>query len=216
MIVDDEPDSRAFLATLLNAAGYADVLQLETGEEALVQAGEVQPRIVLLDVVLPGISGYEVCHQLRERFGDRLPIIFVSAERAEPHDRVAGLLIGADDYVVKPFFPGELVARIRRLLARTEAEAVAKRANGEYVATHLSGREREVLHLLALGRGQDAIAADLFISPKTVATHIQRILGKLGVHSRAEAIGIAYREGLVSANSAMTVQSADFVAHSLL
>ena len=195
-VVDDDAHSREFLRALLNAGGYADVLELETGEEALVQAGDQHPSLVLLDIVLPGISGYEVCHQLRDRFGDQLPIIFVSGTRTEPHDRVAGLLIGADDYLVKPFFPGELVARVRRLLVRNGAEN-GNDANGDGPLGRLSDREREVLRLLAEGQAQESIARELFISPKTVATHIQRILTKLDVHSRAEAVGVAYREGLV-------------------
>jgi DNA-binding NarL/FixJ family response regulator len=177
-IVDDDAHSREFLRTLLNAAGYSDVVELETGEEALAQAGVEHPSLVLLDIALPGISGYEVCHELRRRFGDGLPIIFVSGTRTEPHDRVAGLLIGADEYVVKPFFPGELVARVRRLLIRNGAESI-NGANGNGLVSRLSEREREVLRLLAEGQPQEAIAAELFISPKTVATHIQRILTKL-------------------------------------
>ena len=195
-VVDDDAHSREFLRVLLNAGGYADVLELETGEQALVQAGDQHPSLVLLDIVLPGISGYEVCHQLRDRFGDKLPIIFVSGTRTEPHDRVAGLLIGADDYLVKPFFPGELVARVRRLLVRNGPEN-DNGANGDGPLGRLSDREREVLRLLAEGQAQESIATELFISPKTVATHIQRILTKLDVHSRAEAVGVAYREGLV-------------------
>src|SRR5712691_2420406 len=200
-IVDDDAHSRELLRTLLNAGGYSDVLELETGEEALVQAGDEHPSLVLLDIALPGISGYEVCHQLRDRFGDTLPIIFVSGTRMEPHDRVAGLLIGADEYLVKPFFPGELVARVRRLLVRNGAESI-NGANGNGLASRLSDREREVLRLLAEGQPQEAIAAELFISPKTVATHIQRILTKLHVHSRAEAVAVAYRDGLVDPNVA--------------
>jgi DNA-binding NarL/FixJ family response regulator len=199
MIVDDDARSREFISTLLSAAGYEEIVEVETGEEALVVASAEHPCLVLLDVVLPGISGYEVCHQLRARFGERLPIVFVSERRSEPHDRVAGLLIGADDYLVKPFFPGELVARIRRLLIRNGAESATDGGESGVIA-RLSEREREVLIILAAGRSQDAIAAELFISPKTVGSHIQRILAKLDVHSRAEAVALAYREGLVAAD----------------
>ncbi len=146
---------------------------------------------------LPGISGYEVCRQLRERFGEQLPIIFVSGDRTEAHDRVAGLMIGADDYLSKPFVPDELVARVQRLLVRSEAGNGTKGGSGAR-ATRLTEREQEVLQLLAEGLAQGAIAAELYISPKTVATHIQRILAKLEVHSRAEAVSQAYKLGLVS------------------
>jgi DNA-binding NarL/FixJ family response regulator len=151
--------------------------------------------VVLLNIRLPGLSGYEVCRQLRERFGQRLPLIFISGDRPEPHDRVAGLLIGADDYLAKPFLPDELLARIRRLLIRTNADEDEKEEG--FPASRMTRREREVLHLLAQGLNQNAIAAEFDISSKTVATHIQRILAKLGVHSRAEAVATAYRLGLV-------------------
>jgi DNA-binding NarL/FixJ family response regulator len=145
---------------------------------------------VLLDVVLPRLSGYEVCRRLREEFGESLPIIFMSGERTQEYDRAAGMLLGADDYLVKPFDPGEFLARIRRHAARAPAPVSAERV-------HLTAREQEVLTLLASGLDQKQIAAELVISEKTVATHIQRLLAKLGAHSRAQAVATAHRQGLV-------------------
>ena len=179
--------------TVLEGAGYATI-EAETGEAALVIADEQQPSLVLLDVRLPGVSGYEVCRQLRERFGRHLPIVFVSGSRTDPHDCAAGLMIGADDYVVKPFLPDELVARVRRLLVRAGAEQ--PQANGLNGWARLTARELEVLELLSRGLTQKAIAAELSISRKTVATHIQHILRKIGAHSRAEAVAFAHRLGL--------------------
>lgn len=198
LLVDDDAASRELLCAILDGVGYTTV-QAATGEVALTLAAEHEPTAAILDVRLPGISGYEVCRQLRERFGEKLPIVFVSGERAESEDRVAGLMIGADDYLVKPFSPDELVARIQRLLVRT-APAHADADNW----VELTPREWEVLNLLAEGLSQNAIANELYISPKTVATHIQRILGKLGVHSRAAAVAKAFGLGLVSP---------DFAAH---
>src|SRR5215831_15153373 len=200
LVVDDDDSSRELVSVALAAAGYA-TLGTHNGEDALAIAGEHEPAAVILDVKLPGISGYEVCRQLRERFGQGLPIVFVSGERAESHDRVAGLMIGADDYVVKPFAPEELLARIQRLLLRARTGDPEDELD-EW--GRLTPREREVLNLLAEGLSQDAIANQLYISPKTVATHIQRILAKLGVHSRAAAVSKAFRLGLVSP---------DFAAH---
>jgi DNA-binding NarL/FixJ family response regulator len=194
LIVDDDPATRELVTTVVEGSGYPTV-SAESGEAALIAIGDREPSLVLLDVRLPGVSGYEVCRQLRERFGLRLPIIFLSGERIEPHDRVAGLLIGADDYVVKPFFPEELAARVRSLLARSGAYQAAGVGTGE--TANLTERERQVLQLLAEGLTQTAIAAELYISPKTVGTHIQRILTKLGVHSRAEAVASAFRLRLV-------------------
>jgi DNA-binding NarL/FixJ family response regulator len=180
---------RDMATRLFTRAGFATV-DVTTGEAALSSALRRRPSLVLLDLQLADMTGYEVCYELRERAGPDIPIIFVSADRTEPSDRVAGLLIGADDYLSKPFDPDELLARARRVLARSPAPT-------RTMDTPLTGREIQVLQLLADGSNQDAIAKELFISSKTVATHIQRILTKLDVHSRTEAVALAYREGLV-------------------
>jgi RNA polymerase sigma factor (sigma-70 family) len=192
LVVDDVANFRELVVTLLRQAGYR-VQEASTAQEALEFADCERPALVLLDVVLPEVSGYELCRTLRDRFGETLPIIFVSGSRTDALDSVAGLLVGADDYIVKPFVPEELIARVRRALTRT---AEFNSVNGS-AASALTPREREVLGLLAEGLTQTEIAGRLVISPKTVATHIQRILGKLDVHSRAEAVSRAYRLGLV-------------------
>jgi DNA-binding NarL/FixJ family response regulator len=194
LIVDDDAAMRELVACLLKDAGY-ETFDAPTGESALAFALERRPALVLLDVHLAGLSGYEVCQQLRERYGQQLPIIFLSGERTEAHDRVAGLLIGGDDYLTKPFSPDELVARVRRQLVRASAAVGGEDALAEGAA--LTRREQEVLRLMAEGLSQIAIASQLYISPNTVATHIQRILSKLDVHSRAGAVARAYRLGLV-------------------
>lgn len=196
LVVDDDPGFRDFVATLLGDAGYA-VSAADSGEAALVAVGDRRPDLVMLDVSMPGMSGYEVCRALRTRFGERLPVIFVSGTRVEPYDRAGGLMIGADDYVVKPCFGDELLARVRRLLVRSGSASQAAVRRG---AANLTPREQEVLQLLARGLSQQAIAEELHISGKTVAAHIQRILVKLGVHSRAEAVAYAFRNALVGAD----------------
>jgi two-component system, LuxR family, response regulator FixJ len=194
LIVDDDANYRALVASILSRVGYG-TREASSGEEALSSVRRERPSCVLLDVLLPGVTGYAVCRELRDEYGEALPIIFVTGERTDPGDRVAGLLLGADDYVLKPFDSDELLARLRRLLVRSE---LAARGNGEGSpnAFGLTKRERDILMLLADGTGQKTIAADLVLSPKTVATHIQRILAKLHVHSRAEAVAVAHREGL--------------------
>ena len=191
LVVDGDPNTCAGLVGPLERAGYT-IACAGTGEEALELARREPPALALIEVCLAGISGYEVCRQLRATFGDALPIVFVSAERTESYDRVAGLLIGADEYLAKPVAPDELVIRIERLLRRSGPVTPT-------VAARLTGRELEVLSLLAEGLHAAEIAVRLVISPKTVSTHIDRILSKLGVRSRAQAVALAYRRELVSA-----------------
>jgi DNA-binding NarL/FixJ family response regulator len=189
LIIDDDNDFREAITGILERAGY-DPIAVSTGEDGLRTARNEQPRLAILDVCLPDLSGYEVCRQLKERFGDGLPVLFVSGVRAESFDRVAGLLIGADDYLGKPFAADELLARVRRLVRQSTSLAPS-------LASKLTPRETEVLRLLANGVGQDEIARQLFISRKTVATHIEHVLQKLGVRTRAQAVALAYREDLL-------------------
>ena len=191
LIVDDDAAFREFVHSLLSRIGHP-IVEAIGGDEALEAALAERPSLVLLDVDMPGASGYEICRALRDAYGEDLPIIFVSGRRREQLDLVAGLLIGADDYLVKPFHGAELLARVRRHLLRAP-----RTLNGQ--GGSLTPREQEILDLLASGLDQRAIAERLVISPKTVATHIQRILGKLGVRSRAQAVAYAHRHGLVDA-----------------
>jgi DNA-binding NarL/FixJ family response regulator len=188
LVVDDDADFRTLLSRLLAGIGYR-IAEAATGAEALAAVNRSAPALVLLDVRLPDISGYEVCRELRDRFGEQLPIMFLSGARTESYDRVSGLLLGADDYLAKPFATDELLARVRRLLARSAQRETTHNFD-------LTTRELQVLVLLAAGRSQGTIADELVITEKTVATHIQHILAKLGVHSRAEAVAFAHRHGL--------------------
>jgi DNA-binding NarL/FixJ family response regulator len=185
VIADEDPTSRDYLARVLEAAGY-EIRQVASGEEALRAVREVRPSIVLLEIPLGDMSGYEVCRALREEASE-MPIVFVSGSRTESYDRVAGLLVGADDYIVKPYAPDELLTRVRHLVRRSQPLTPS-------VTARLTKREREVLRLLAQGLRQDDIAARLFISRKTVATHVANILRKLGVRSQTQAVAVAYRE----------------------
>ena len=189
LIVDGDRDFRHAAARVLDRAGL-DILEAASGEEALEMAANRELVLVLVEVRLPDISGYEICRRLREERGDDLPIIFVSGDRVESFDRVAGLLVGADDYLAKPVAPDELVARVRRQLQR--APAAARNSS-----PGLTPRERQVLDLLAAGLGPVEIGSELSISPKTVATHVEHIYAKLGVHTRAQAVASAFRLALV-------------------
>jgi DNA-binding NarL/FixJ family response regulator len=192
LVADPDDAARAEVARVFEAAGY-DVTQVATGEDALGAARSEAPCAVVLEVSLGAFSGYEVCRELRRSFGRELPIVFLSGVRTESYDRVAGLLVGADDYLVKPCAGDELLIRVRRLLPRSSPARAG--------AAKLTKREEEVLGLLAEGLPQGSIAERLSISSKTVGTHIEHILSKLGVHSRTQAVALAYREELVTAES---------------
>jgi DNA-binding NarL/FixJ family response regulator len=189
LIADGDASARKELARVFERAGFRTV-QASTGHEALDLIQAAPPTAAVLEPSLAGISGYEICRVLRDGFGDTIPIIFVSASRTESYDRVAGLLLGADDYLPKPFASDELLARVRRLVERTVRVS-------PIVASRLTKRELEVLGLLADGLTQPEIARRLVISEKTVGSHIERILSKLGVRSRTQAVALAFREDLV-------------------
>ncbi len=197
VIVDSDVGWQCGLLTVVQRLGV-DVHVVGTADELRSGMGDRRPSLVILEVDLPDANGYELCRELHDAYGDDLPVIFVSGRRTDPSDRVAGLLVGADDYIVKPFDPDELLARVRRSLRRAGRSREVLPAGG-FPRVELTPREHEVLSLLVGGLTQQQIADKLVISPKTVGTHLQRILGKLGAHSRAQAVGMALREGLVAA-----------------
>lgn len=189
LVADGDASARAELARVLGAAGFR-VVEAATGEEALTLARQYVPTLVVLEVALGSISGYEVCRSLREELGDDLLVVFLSGIRTESYDRVAGLLVGADDYLVKPYAVDELLARVRRLADRARPAPAS--------LAQLTPRELEILRLLAEGDSARDIAARLFISSKTVGTHVENIRRKLGVRTRVQAVALAFREGLAA------------------
>ena len=200
LIVDSDDASRLVAVQAAVRLGY-DARPTPTADELLERLGHDRPTLAIVEVELPGpANGLEVMRQLHEAFGSDLPVILVSARQTDAFDRTAGLMLGADDYVSKPVDASELLERIKRSLRRTgPARVNGNRSNGHERAdtSGLSPREREILGLLAEGRTQGQIATELVISSKTVATHIQHILAKLGVHTRAQAVALAFRRGLV-------------------
>jgi DNA-binding NarL/FixJ family response regulator len=207
LVVDDDPAVRELISTLLRRVGL-EPYEAATTEEALALARRDPPALAVVDVDLGGgASGYELCQELRDQFGS-VPVVFISGARTEPFDRVGGLLIGADDYVVKPFDPDELIVRLRNLAMRATRGAKAREEpDPRDPLSTLTPRERQVLRLLAGGLSQPEIARQLVVSPKTIASHIQNLLAKFGLHSRAQAVAFAYREGLVEDVAAGVVPS---------
>jgi len=124
LVLEDESSIRGFIDINLRRAGY-DVVEAETGEEALERLRENPDiRVALLDIMLPGIDGFEVCRRIRAT-NTRIGIIMLTA-RSQEMDKVTGLMTGADDYVTKPFSPAELTARVDALFRRTGGEPVSE------------------------------------------------------------------------------------------
>jgi DNA-binding NarL/FixJ family response regulator len=203
LIVDSDDASRLTAVQVAVRLGY-DARPAPSSDELLERLGPDRPALAIVEVELPGhANGLEVMRQLHDAFGGDLPVILVSAERTDAFDRAAGLMLGADDYLLKPVDSGELLARVKRSLRRSVPLPSNGKGNGNANGSghandaNLSPREREILALLAEGRTQTQIASSLVISSKTVATHIQRILSKLGVQSRAQAVAVAFQRGLV-------------------
>lgn len=115
LIVDSDDRMRVFAGSLLESAGFG-VEEAETGEVALALARAVRPRLALVDVFLPGVSGYELCHRLKTEYG--VPVLLVSRPSRESLDQVAAMLLGADACVTKPFAPDDLIDRVRQLVVQ--------------------------------------------------------------------------------------------------
>ena len=150
LVVEDEPAQREVLVYNLEAEGF-DVAKAETGDEALVLVEEAQPDVIILDWMLPGVSGIEICRRLKSKSSTRsIPVIMLTA-RSEEADRVRGLETGADDYVVKPYSVIELMARVRTQLRRVRPASVGEQLAYEDIQldaeTHRVTRDGKSLKL---------------------------------------------------------------------
>lgn len=199
----DETNSDA-ISALMSQIGLA-VTAVTTGEQALAAARQELPSAVAIDIELADPSGYEVCCMMREQFGETLPIVFMSSTRTAHFDEIAGLLLGADDYFIKPLQTDRFLARIRRLVARSSAPVTP---------AVLTKREQDVLSLLVDGRRLPEIAELLCITRKTAATHIEHILSKLGAHSQAQAVAFALRDNVLGGRVETKVRAGAMVAPS--
>ncbi len=200
LVVEDEPDIRNLVNYNLSQEHYK-VLEAEDGEQALKIVQRDKPSLVVLDLMLPGLSGMEVCKRLREQSDtEKLPILMLTAKAGEA-DRVVGLEMGADDYLAKPFSPRELVARVRAILRRangaTPPQSLPSYHKGGLKidfatyevfargrAIKLTLKEFELLKFLVqnpnrvLNRDQllDRVwGGDTFVTPRTVDVHIRRL-----------------------------------------
>jgi len=204
LVVDDEPDITALVAYHLARSGYR-VSTATTGPDALRAARDERPDVVVLDLMLPGVSGYEVLRELRQRQETRDVGVILLTARREESDRIKGLSLGADDYLTKPFSPQELTLRVAALLRRLEAPAIAAGSSlieGPLVidrAAHrvtldgeelqLTATEFKLLSMLVERRGRVQTRPQLLetvwdaqpdIQTRTVDMHVQRLRAKLG------------------------------------
>jgi two-component system phosphate regulon response regulator PhoB len=224
MIVEDEDALTLLLRYNLEAEGYA-VESIDRGDEAEARLRETVPDLLLLDWMLPGLSGIELCRRLRGRpETERLPIIMLTA-RGEEGERVRGLATGADDYVVKPFSVPELIARVRALLRRAKPERVAAKLAGGDVELdrethrvrragkemHLGPTEFRLIEFLMQSPGRVFSRAqlldnvwgnDVYIDERTVDVHVGRLRKALTLPGRPDPIrtvrgaGYAFDESL--------------------
>jgi len=174
LVVDDERKIRSLVRPYLERAGFA-VLEAETGERAIATALRAEPDLVLLDLMLPDLSGEEVARSLRAV--SDVPIVMLTA-KSDEDDRVAGLGLGADDYVVKPFSPRELVARLEAVLRRTRGPAAAEVDSYGSGALTIDQAAREVRcddRPVALTRSEFDLLAALARSPGRVASRFELI-----------------------------------------
>jgi len=215
LLIEDEESIASFVTMYLEKEGFA-VVSAVTGAAGLALAREKQPRVILLDLMLPDIDGFEICRQLRQE--SEVPIIMLTARDAST-DKVLGLELGADDYITKPFDPRELVARVKSLLRRSEVMANGADAplsvgpltldpgrrevtiNGE--EAKLTAREFELLHFMIVNRGlalsrqqllERVWGYEFFGDTRTVDVHINQVRKKLGDSVRIETIrSIGYK-----------------------
>lgn len=202
MIVDDEPDILELLEKTLNMEGFHRIIKIENGRSAVDACKDLQPDVIILDVMLPDIDGYEVCKRIRKF--SHSPILFLSSKNDEL-DKILGLAVGGDDYVTKPFSPKEVAYRVKAQLRRLEykqtelKEETTKIGDLTIIPDHcrvmksnkeiiLTAREFEILHYMALNKGrvisrerlyENIWGEDSFGCDNTVMVHIRHLREKL-------------------------------------
>lgn len=202
MIVDDEPDILELLEKTLNIEGFQNIIKIDNGPSAVGSCREVQPDMIILDVMLPGIDGYEVCKQIREF--SHCPILFLSSKNDEL-DKILGLAVGGDDYVTKPFSPKEVAYRVKAQLRRTEYRQLPAKTKSLQVGAlcidpegcrvtkngkeiELTAREFEILQYMAQNTGrviskerlyETIWDEDSFGCDNTIMVHIRHLREKI-------------------------------------
>lgn len=209
LVVDDDATLRMALTRYLEKRGY-QTHDVASGIEALLVFEQDPPDLVVSDVMMPEMDGFEFCRRLRStRSGQLVPFIFLSS-KGEVEDRVQGHSIGADDYLIKPFEPRELLAKIESQLERSrrihseivllmQREASNHNQNGHGAPAPqplpLTPAEEKVFWEVIQGFTNKQIGDHLFVSPRTVQTHLSNILSKLQLENRSQLVRFAFEQG---------------------
>lgn len=208
LIVDDDTALRTALIRYLEKRGFA-VCDAASGTEGLSLFEQDPPDLVVSDVIMPEMDGLEFCRRLRSlRTGQLVPFIFLSS-RSEVEDRVQGHSIGADDYLIKPFEPRELLAKIEsqlersrrmhseiiRLMQQSGSMAPELQSTPAVAPLPLTPAEEKVFWEVIQGHTNKQIGDHLFVSPRTVQTHLSNILSKLQLENRSQLVRYAFEKG---------------------
>ncbi|AFZ27391.1 response regulator containing a CheY-like receiver domain and an HTH DNA-binding domain [Cylindrospermum stagnale PCC 7417] len=221
LVVDDDLGTRLSISDYLELSGYS-VITADDGQEALAMVEEYHPDLIVTDIVMPRMNGYELVRRVRQQPAFRLlPVILLTA-RTKTQERILGYQSGCDLYLPKPFELEELAAAIRNLLARSQiiqseyrfshkdnlGTSISTKAvdahNPPFTQIHesqmlssLTSREQEVLELLTHGLSNAEMGHQLHLSPRTVEKYVSSLLRKTSTNNRAELVRFAMKHGLV-------------------
>ncbi|MBD1916700.1 MULTISPECIES: response regulator transcription factor [Cyanophyceae] len=199
LIVDDDPILQMTLTRRLEAQGFK-VISATSGQEALDLLSNQPADVVVSDVMMPGMNGFEFCHHLRSSpAGEMVPFIFLSS-LGELTNRVQGHMLGADDYLVKPFSAQELIAKVRGAIARSQRlhstlERLLDQSALQPPPLPLTPAEERVFWEVVQGFTNKQIGEHLFLSPRTVQTHLSNMLAKLNLENRSQIVRFAFERG---------------------
>jgi DNA-binding NarL/FixJ family response regulator len=192
LLIDDDPNLILLVKDYLEFRGY-DVVTAENGREALQVLEQQTPDMIICDVMMPEMDGYSLVSTIRsDPKTSWIPVLFLSA-KGQSQDRVKGLNIGADVYMVKPFEPEELVAQVESSLKQASRLIQHKDSKGEGSQkiqvpfdVELTPTELRVVQFVARGMANREIAEELNVSQRTIESHVSNMLGKTGLHNRTE------------------------------
>ncbi|WJI26543.1 response regulator transcription factor [Thermosynechococcus sp. B1] len=204
LIADDDPGIRLSVSRFLESEGYC-CLTAGDGAQALEMIHRYQPHLLITDIAMPNMNGYELVRQVRQHPSLRLlPVIYLTA-RTELEERIRAYRTGGDVYLSKPFDLNELAAVVRNLLDRAQLVQMEwqhrqqpfSTPKTQQIRVDLTQREKDVLALLVAGLSNAQIGDRLHLSARTIEKHVSSLFQKTAVHNRAELVRLAIEQGLV-------------------